>query len=242
MLQKVEPKIQRLEYRLAFAPAVATMAETEANTDSHYPAVEEVTSLVERIQELELQAAEKERTFAEQLKQSSEAAFERGRSEQETSRILLLQKVSQSLVQCIADFASVRDTYLNQVEHEVVRLALSIATRILHREAQMDPLLLSGAVRVALGQLSDSTEVQLHIPAAEHLLWEEMIRLMPNLPIRPKLFPEDGMAAGECVIETPLGSVDLGVKAQLEEIERGFFDLLDRRDQTRREDVRPREA
>ncbi len=32
----------------------------------------------------------------------------------------------------------------------MVRLALAIARKVLHREAQMDPLLLAGVVRVAL--------------------------------------------------------------------------------------------
>ena len=37
-----------------------------------------------------------------------------------------------------------RDRYLQAVEHEVVELALAVAARILRREAQMDPLLLTG--------------------------------------------------------------------------------------------------
>jgi hypothetical protein len=32
------------------------------------------------------------------------------------------------------------------------------------------------------------------------------------------------MRLGECLIETELGSVDLGIRSQLGEIERGFFD------------------
>jgi hypothetical protein len=32
------------------------------------------------------------------------------------------------------------------------------------------------------------------------------------------------MRLGDCVIETELGSVDIGIRAQLGEIERGFFD------------------
>ena len=47
-----------------------------------------------------------------------------------------------------------RDRFLHAVEQEVVKLALAVAARILRREAQMDPLLLTGAVRVALGQLA----------------------------------------------------------------------------------------
>ncbi len=37
------------------------------------------------------------------------------------------------------------------------------------------------------------------------------------------------MARGECVIETSVGTVELGVGAQLMEIEQGFFDLLQKR-------------
>jgi flagellar assembly protein FliH len=65
-----------------------------------------------------------------------------------------------------------------------------------------------------------------------------MIRLMPNLPLRPQLVSDDGLSVGECALETHLGSVDLGVKAQLAEIERGFFDLLERREPVRRDELR----
>ena len=54
----------------------------------------------------------------------------------------------------VENLAHERDQYLHAVEYEVVKLALAVAARILRREAQMDPLLLTGAVRVALGQLS----------------------------------------------------------------------------------------
>jgi flagellar assembly protein FliH len=105
-----------------------------------------------------------------------------------------------------------------------VKLALGIAARILRREAQMDPLLLTGAVRVALGQLSGSTEVRLRVPSAELDLWNDVIALLPNLSLKPAVVAGEGMRLGDCVIETTLGSVDLGIRSQLGEIERGFFD------------------
>jgi flagellar assembly protein FliH len=37
------------------------------------------------------------------------------------------------------------------------------------------------------------------------------------------------LGEGDCVLDTRVGRVELGVSAQLEEIERGFFDLLQRR-------------
>ena len=88
----------------------------------------------------------------------------------------------------------------------------------------MDPLLLTGAVRVALGQLAGASEVRLRIPAAEADLWRETISLVPKLAIKPAVVVGEGMRLGECVIESKVGTVDLGVRSQLGEIERGFFD------------------
>jgi flagellar assembly protein FliH len=124
----------------------------------------------------------------------------------------------------MTQFASARDQYLRDVEHEVVGLSLAIAARILRREAQMDPLLLTGAVRVALGQLAETTKVNLIVPQAELELWQETMAHIPNLPIKPVLIAGKNLQPAECLLETELGSVDLGVRAQLAEIEGGFFD------------------
>src|SRR6266702_1957440 len=156
-------------------------------------------------------------------------AYHRGKLDTEAEAAQKMATVRDAIAGALQHFAEEKDHYFHDVEQQVVRLALSISAKILHREAQMDPLLLSGAVRVALGQLSETTQVRLRIPAGELALWEEMLRLIPNLPLRPKVIGEENFSDGDCVLETEVGSVDLGVRAQLAEIERGFFDLLDQR-------------
>jgi flagellar assembly protein FliH len=99
-----------------------------------------------------------------------------------------------------------------------------VAARILRREAQMDPLLLTGAVRVALGQLAGSTEVRLRVPRRNWSCGPRPLRLLPNLAVKPTVLAGEGMRLGDCVIESKLGTVDLGIRSQLGEIERGFFD------------------
>ena len=121
-----------------------------------------------------------------------------------------------------ADFRTERNRYFEVLEQEVVRLAIAIAARILRREAQVDPLLLTGAVRGALGQLSASTQVRLKVPPAELDLWTESIALLPNAPVKPAVVAGEGMRLGECVLETEFGSVDLGVRSQLKEVEQAF--------------------
>ncbi len=118
-----------------------------------------------RLRELEIRIEAKEREFARALES---AAAERAGAGQAAGRkrgsCMAVASCSAQLQQALDEFRSQREEYFAQVEHEVVRLALAIAERILHREAQVDPLLLAGAVRVALGQLAESTEVRLRVP------------------------------------------------------------------------------
>lgn len=130
------------------------------------------------------------------------------------------------VAQVIQGFALERDRYFERVEHEVVRLALAIAERVLHREAKMDPLLLAGAAKVALGKLAESSGAVLRVPLHEKEAWErEMQREFDPIEVRG----DSSLDSGECILETRMGTVDLGVRTQLQEIERGFFDLLSRR-------------
>jgi len=66
------------------------------------------------------------------------------------------------------------------------------------------------------------------VPAAELDLWTEAMALAPNLALKPTVLPGEGMRLGDCLVETELGSVDLGIRSQLGEIERGFFDRAGR--------------
>lgn len=174
--------------------------------------------------------AEFDRRMAEETHRSFEAGREQGRKAeheaQSGSEAHTKQQRAREVAELIESFTQERDHYLGAVEHEVVKLALAVAARILRREAQMDPLLLTGAVRVALGQLSGSTQVRLRVPEGELDLWTEAIALVPNLTVKPAVVAGEGMRLGDCAIETELGSVDLGIRAQLGEIERGFFDRV----------------
>jgi flagellar assembly protein FliH len=169
-----------------------------------------------------------EKRLAEETRKAFDAGRERGRSEaQETEREALINARSQEerrIAGVVAGCTEARERYLHAVESEVVKLALGVAARILRREAQMDPLLLTGAVRVALGQLSATTEVRLRVPASDLELWREAIAYVPNLAVKPEVLAGEGFRLGDCVIESNLGTVDLGIRSQLGEIERGFFD------------------
>ncbi|HEU4636319.1 MAG TPA: hypothetical protein VFS41_09090, partial [Edaphobacter sp.] len=85
----------------------------------------------------------------EELEQAGQAAILRER---------------EAVLRACEGFAQERTRYFAAVEEEVVRLSLAIAARILHREIGMDPLLLKGAVRVALEKVQGAETAVLHVP------------------------------------------------------------------------------
>jgi flagellar biosynthesis/type III secretory pathway protein FliH len=169
-------------------------------------------------------AEQTRKAFAEGHEQGLEEGRQMERQVQASGQSDEEARHKQQLAGLIVSFTAERDRFLQSVESEVVRLALAIASRILRREAQMDPLLLTGAVRVALGQLAKTCEARLRVPARELDLWTETIALLPNLPMRPAVEAGEGLRLGDCIIESKVGTVDLGIRSQLDEIERGFFD------------------
>lgn len=125
----------------------------------------------------------------------------------------------------VEQFAEERRSYFARVETELVRLALSIAARILHRESQVDPLLVAALVRIAIEKMRDGSSVVVRVSPWDAAGWRT--RLDAKIGESDvEIVENDQLGPQECVLETRLGSVEFGIEAQLKEIERGFFDLL----------------
>lgn len=137
------------------------------------------------------------------------------RAEQEAARI------SKSIV----DFEQSRKEYFARVEREVVQLALAIAGKILHREAQVDPMLVAAIVQIALGQLKDGSSATLRLCGSDAARWRDHLRSLP-LGVTVNIIEDVDLIPGDCVLETEMGSVNFSLDVQLKEVERGFFDVL----------------
>lgn len=168
--------------------------------------------------------------------QAEHEAFERGQREGEQRARGQFDAKSASLHagvgQAIAAFQKERDEYFCHIETEVVQLALAIARKILHRESQIDPLLLTGLVHVALEKLDAGTRVRLRANPADVHFWNEYFAQLGGEK-NPELIGDAGLKPGECALETEVGSTQISLDTQLKEIEQGFFDLLEQRPRTR---------
>jgi flagellar assembly protein FliH len=135
----------------------------------------------------------------------------------------------EGIAKALEDFAREREAYFCRVEAEVVKLAVGIARKILHREVQIDPLLLAGVVRVALEKMAAGTSARLRVHPDHVYAWHDFFAKQQDHHPVPELLGDATLGMGHCVLETALGTTELALEAQLAEIERGFFDLLAQR-------------
>jgi flagellar assembly protein FliH len=163
------------------------------------------------------------------LKARAEAVAEtekRLRAEYEARSAAEAGKIRQAL----EAFQAERKTYFARVEADVVQLALAIAAKILHREAQVDPLLVAALVRVAVDKLHDGSSVSVRVSPGNAVKWRRYLA-DPLNGSTIAIVEDSHLGDDDCVLETDLGSANFSIDTQLKEVEQGFFDLLAQRPQ-----------
>jgi len=149
----------------------------------------------------------------------------RARAEFENAAAEMRSQISGAL----RNFSKERADYFGRVEVEVVRLSLSIARKILHRESQIDPMVLTGVVHVALNKLDCDTRVRLRTHPDEARFWSDYFKQTKDIYPTIEVVGDPSLPQGHCTLETDFGTTEISLDTQLKEIEQGFFDLLERR-------------
>ncbi len=135
--------------------------------------------------------------------------------------------------EAIRNFRSQAAQYYARAEVELVQLALAIAAKILHREAQVDPTLVAALVRITLEKLQHGTNVSVCVRPEEVAEWNKYFELHKDGQSRVQVKADPALQPRDCILETELGVTDVGLSSQLKEIEKGFFDLLAQRPDTK---------
>lgn len=180
---------------------------------------------VEEVQEP--QVCLSEQAFAQRLSEERAlgVAETEARLRRDCEQVLANERAR--VAESIRLFEHTRTEYFAKVEGEVVQLALSIAKKILHREAQVDPLLVSALVQIALTQIKEGSAVTVRVRPEEASLWREQLRA-PAVSADVTVIEDNDRLPGDCVLETELGSVNFSLDTQLKEVEQGFLDVLAR--------------
>ena len=129
------------------------------------------------------------------------------------------------VVAAVVGFEKQSDEYYAKVEAEIVQLALAIAARILHREAQVDPMLVAALVRLAMENMREGSTVTIRVSPGRAEAWRQYFAEVTTVS-RVEVTEDLQLTGEDCVMETELGSADFSLDKQLKEVQQGFFDLL----------------
>jgi flagellar assembly protein FliH len=150
--------------------------------------------------------------------EASREGFERGQAEgRELARREEAQKMGDGIRKILAEVERHRAGLEAECERDVVRLAIAIAEKIVKAEIKKGAPVAENNLKAALRRAvrGHGLEIRLHPADAARLrlAGEEGASIIADSAITP----------GGCIVRTAAGSVDLDIKTQLDEIERGLL-------------------
>ena len=178
--------------------------------------------------EVELEEAELAERIARERADAVEQTEQRLRQQVESQ----LQAARAAVAEALKAFETQRAEYFARVEAEVVQLALAIAAKILHREAQVDPMLVATLVKMTIDKMREGSSVTIRVAPGHAARWKQYFSAQAN-SARIEVTEDAALSDHDCVLETELGVANFGLDTQLKEVEQGFFDLLALRPENR---------
>jgi flagellar assembly protein FliH len=171
--------------------------------------------------------ADAERESVRKLDQARREAYTEGLAAGRQQAEEQMRPAVQGLAQTLDSLARWRETMREEATGDLVRLAISIAARVIHREVSVDPDALGGLVQAAFAKLQsrEINRVRMH-PVLETLVRKSLEQ--SGSPKNLVLTPDASLKPAEVFFETSQGILDASVDTQLREIERGLIDKLER--------------
>lgn len=159
------------------------------------------------------------------------AAYEKGLLQGEKACMEMAEQKMEALTrqygESILELGKLRSFLHMQVEREVVKLAIEVAKKIVHREIQVDKDIIQTLVRVALGHVAEKSAVTVHLnPQDYSYLLGLRDELSQNEGRDISLLADKSIERGGCLIQTECGDIDARIEEKFREVEQAFFEGL----------------
>jgi flagellar assembly protein FliH len=159
-------------------------------------------------------------------KESYQRGFSEGRNIGHEQAAAELQPVMDRLSRSLAELASIRPRVRKAAESDLLKLAIAVARRVLHRELTLDPGSIEGLIRVALEKLESRELCRVRVHPDQEPVIRTLLARFSAAAV--ELIPDPALQCGDVLFETAHGTLDGSIEAQLQEIERGFADRIRR--------------
>ena len=165
------------------------------------------------------------------LAQVEKTAYENGFHQGEKAGLEIAEQKMEAIMKrysdAILEIDKLRSSLYSQIEREVVKLAVAVSKKIVHREIQVDRDIIQTLVRVALSHVAEKSAVTIHLnPVDYNYLLERRGELSQSEGRDICLLADKSIERGGCLIQTDCGDVDARIEEEFREVERAFFEGL----------------
>ena len=198
---------------------VALAAGSEANPEPTPDPVEQAISGARAEAAGLVQGAQAE---AEQIRSQ---AREEGLAETTETLAQEREQLAAQQTAAIAEINAERERFYREAEPELLKLAFTIAEKIIGRELSEHPELVLDLIRKSLKRLKDKSELRIRVnPEDLQLVREARAELAGSVDGIEKIEVTDDRRVGRggCIIESPDGTLDARIATQLAEVERSM--------------------
>jgi flagellar assembly protein FliH len=168
---------------------------------------------------------------APDLAQIERNAYENGFHQGERAGMEMAEKklevVMRRYAEAVLELGKAKARLYAEVEPQVVKLAIEVARRIVHREIHADREIIQTLVKVALNHATEKSAVTVHLnPTDYSYLLEHRNQLAgPDDSGREVILLADkAIERGGCLVKTECGDIDARIEEEFRELERGFFE------------------
>jgi flagellar assembly protein FliH len=177
--------------------------------------------------DFEARIAQMQQHCEQRVAEARASALREGEAAGRSRAAAELQPVMDRMARSIDEIAQLRPRLRREAEADMVRLSLAIARRILRREMSVDPGAMHGLVLGALEKLQSQEIHRVRVHPTRAAAVEACLR--QNVPAASiEVVGDPSREPGTVVFETSRGNLDASIDCQLQEIERGLADRLNR--------------
>lgn len=122
---------------------------------------------------------------------------------------------------------NLRDKIFRESEEEIINLIMLVARKVIINEVTQDRSILAGVVQNAIADLSARQEITVRINPDDYQLvtaGRDELLLKELLNEHLSIKPDHSIAAGFCLVDTEMGTINATLDGQLEQIYRSLLE------------------
>lgn len=154
---------------------------------------------------------------------------EEGRTEAEKAMKDAVQNANKQAEKTLQDAKDATRDYLSKAENDVTAIALAVVEKILPQHFIDVPQVILPLVQKSLEKVKDQKEIIIHVAPAVYdlvlLARDEFRSRLSGAGAELSVTSDESLSPGDCIIETPNGSVDARLQTQIELIRQAIEEV-----------------